>query len=111
MGVIELQRHSRDDQQQETRYHQEVEKPFERHKSGEPFVIGLGVDFGLPECLRIMKVQVNGPEQPKESVGAEKGEGADQQRSHQEEYTVQYRVILPVQGVGVWLELGEAGAG
>ena len=39
VGVIELQRHAGDDEQQETRHDEEMQEALERHEAREPFVV------------------------------------------------------------------------
>ena len=58
-GVIELQRHAGDDQQQETRHDEEMQEALERHEAREPFVVLLGFDFGFAERFRVVQVEID----------------------------------------------------
>jgi hypothetical protein len=49
--VIELERHARDDQQQEAGDDQEMEEALEGQEAGEPFAAFLGAELGLAELL------------------------------------------------------------
>ena len=111
VGVVELERHAGDDQQQEAGHHQEVQEALEGQEAGEPLVVLLGLDLGLAERLRVVQVEVERADEPDEGVHAEEGEDADQQGGHEEKDRVEHRVILAVERVGVGLVLGEAGGG
>ena len=101
VGVVELERHPRQDEQEEARDHQDVEEALERAEAGELLVVGGGLNLRLPECLRVVQVQVDRPHDPQECVQAEKGEDADEQRRHRDIDLVKKRVMRRVEGVGM----------
>ena len=111
IGVVKLQGHAGDDQQQKTGHYQEMQEAVKRMKPGEPFLAFLGLDFGFPEFFRIMQVKPAGAEQPQPGMCAKKRENAHQQSGHEKEDPVQFRVVGAIQGIGVGEEFGETGVG
>ena len=76
-SIVKFKRHSRDHQKQKTGDNQEMQEAFNRHEAREPFVVLLRIHLGFPEFLRIVKIQVNRPDQPKESMGSKESKHAD----------------------------------
>ena len=111
VGVIKLQRHAGDHQQQEARDHQEMQKPLERHETRKPFVVRLRFDLRFAECFWIVQIQINGAHQPDDGVQPEERKHADQQAGHAQEHGVQQRIIFAVERIGVRLVFRETGRG
>ena len=111
VGVVELQRHAGDDQQQKARHHQEMQKPLKRHEAREPFVVHLRLNFRLAEFLRVVQIEVDRAHQPPEGVQAEESERADEQAGHAQKHGVEQRIMLAVQRIGVRIVFGEADGG
>ena len=59
VGVVELQRHAGDDEQQEARHDHEVQEALERRESRELLVVGLHLDLGLAERLGVVQEEVD----------------------------------------------------
>ena len=53
VGVVELQRHARDDQQQETGHDQEMQEALERREAREPFLVAPRLRPLFPERFRV----------------------------------------------------------
>ena len=107
VGIVELERHAGEDEQEEAGHDQEMQEALEGHEAGEPFIVGLGLDLGFAELLRVVQVKVKRAHEPDEGVQAEEGEDADQQAGHAEKDRVEQRIILAVERVGVGLVFGE----
>ena len=87
--VVELQRHSRQHEKKEARHHHQVQEPVERREARVLLVVGVGLHLGLAEGLRVVQVEVDGPDEPEEGVQPEEGEDADEERRHPDVHLVQ----------------------
>lgn len=54
-GVVELEGHAGDDEEEEAGDDEEVEEAFEGDEAGEPFVVGLGFHACFAELLTIVE--------------------------------------------------------
>ena len=109
VGVVELQRHAGDHQQQEAGDHQDVQEPLERREAGEPLVVRLGLDLGLAEGLRVVQVQVHRAEQPEQRCAAPKKANMPTSRPVMRmKDQCSSGIVLAVERVGVGHVLGEA---
>src|SRR5690348_1241887 len=93
-GIIELERHACEHEQEKTGDDEEMKEALEWRKACEPFTPRLRANLRFAEFLRVMPVKVSGPEQPGDGVSAKEGEHADQQHGHEEKDPVQQRVVL-----------------
>ena len=86
VGVVELERHAGDDQQQEAGHHQEMQEAIERREARKPFLAFLGLDLGFAKGLRVVQIELNWSGTARRSVcSAEEDEHAHQQRGHAQE--------------------------
>src|SRR4051812_24352500 len=86
-----------------------MQEALERLKPGEPFTAILRVSFCFAESFRVGPIEIPRAPEPRHSMTAKESKHSSQQPRHAPKNSVQNRIVLAVERVGVRLVFREAG--